>query len=184
MRRVFDVSWDRIDGFDQVIGRCSEPGGGWVARSNGVLFRDHLIKSTRKTHAKQTVVALCVTCAYCADSIVHLPLKFARLYRAPPIGTRSSVVCVGRLLLRDACEVDPNIRAPQYAVPLARRDLDLSLERRLIRERLINLRHVARYHACKHTLQVRELATSVVRMVIRRPLVEPIFVYFLITKTQ
>jgi hypothetical protein len=54
----------------------------------------------------------------------------------------------------------------------------------LIRERLINLRHVARYHACKHTLQVRELATSVVRMVIRRPLVEPIFVYFLITKTQ
>ena len=28
MRRVLDVGWDRIDGFDQVIGRCSEPGGG------------------------------------------------------------------------------------------------------------------------------------------------------------
>ena len=32
MRRVLDVGWDRIGGFDQVIGRCSEPGGGGGTR--------------------------------------------------------------------------------------------------------------------------------------------------------
>ena len=32
MRRVLDVGWDRIDGFDQIIGRCTEPGRGDSAR--------------------------------------------------------------------------------------------------------------------------------------------------------
>ena len=32
MRRVLDVGWNRVDGFDQVIGRRSEPDGGGGAR--------------------------------------------------------------------------------------------------------------------------------------------------------